>query len=205
MARRILSICPNSASVERLWSVFGTILTKLRTRLGNETLLSLAELKLYLREEHLQANAVKNRLKRKFGAIAPETPSEAHPMSPENPSESHPMFVDNPISLPNPSHTAVPDDGGENTTRNVERSIHGIVNMLVNAVEMDNDLPPTPISRSMLIPIKDLFDFTQVYWVEAYEKHGMWGLQEELELCELLDLDAEGDTVEEEADDILNE
>jgi hypothetical protein len=30
-------------------------------------------------------------------------------------------------------------------------------------------------------------------------------LQEELELCELLDLDAEGDTVEGEADDALNE
>ena len=29
LAHRILSICPNSASVERLWSVFGTILTKL--------------------------------------------------------------------------------------------------------------------------------------------------------------------------------
>jgi len=52
-ACRIISICPNSASVKHLWSVFGTILTKLRTHLGNAALLNLAELKLYLREEHL--------------------------------------------------------------------------------------------------------------------------------------------------------
>jgi hypothetical protein len=33
----------------------------------------------------------------------------------------------------------------------------------------------------------------------------MRGLQDELELYELLDLDAEGDTVENEADEVLNE
>ncbi|KAH9165148.1 hypothetical protein EDB89DRAFT_2077183 [Lactarius sanguifluus] len=67
MARRILSICPNSASVEHLWSVFGTILTRLRTQLGNKALLNIAELKLYLQEEHLRARSVQTRLKRSFG------------------------------------------------------------------------------------------------------------------------------------------
>ena len=33
----------------------------------------------------------------------------------------------------------------------------------------------------------------------------MHGLQKELELCELLDLDAEGDIIEDEASDMLNE
>ena len=55
------------------------------------------------------------------------------------------------------------------------------------------------------IPIRDLFDFTQSYWVEVYDKLAMRGLQDELELYELLDLDADGDTVENEADDTLNE
>jgi hypothetical protein len=40
------SICPNSAS--HLWSMFGTILTRLWTQLGNKALLNIAELKLYL-------------------------------------------------------------------------------------------------------------------------------------------------------------
>ncbi|KAF8573620.1 hypothetical protein K439DRAFT_1374791, partial [Ramaria rubella] len=48
LARHILSICPNSALVECLWSVFGTILTRLHTHLGNKALITLAELKLYL-------------------------------------------------------------------------------------------------------------------------------------------------------------
>jgi hypothetical protein len=41
--------------------------------------------------------------------------------------------------------------------------------------------------------------------VEAYDKLAMRGLQDELELYELLDLDADGDTIENEADDALNE
>ncbi|KAF8574507.1 hypothetical protein K439DRAFT_1372214, partial [Ramaria rubella] len=60
LARHILSICPNSALVEHLWSVFSTILTRLHTHLGNKVLITLAELKLYLREEHLCAQAVRN-------------------------------------------------------------------------------------------------------------------------------------------------
>ena len=46
LAHHILSICPNSAS--HLWSMFGTILTRLWTQLGNKALLNIAELKLYL-------------------------------------------------------------------------------------------------------------------------------------------------------------
>jgi len=53
LAHHILSICPNSASVEHLWSVFSTILTRLWMHLSNKALLNLAELKLYLWEEHL--------------------------------------------------------------------------------------------------------------------------------------------------------
>ena len=62
-----------------------------------------------------------------------------------------------------------------------------------------------PSTQSLSIPIKDLFDFTLPYWVEAYEKLAMRGLQEELELCELVDLVAEGVTVENKADGALDE
>ncbi|KAF7794103.1 hypothetical protein EIP86_005233, partial [Pleurotus ostreatoroseus] len=68
LAHRVLSICANSASCERLFSSFGTILTKLRSRLGNQTLLSLAELKMYIRDEHLRNGDIKQRLKRHLGA-----------------------------------------------------------------------------------------------------------------------------------------
>ena len=85
--------------------------------------------------------------------------------------------------------------------------MQGIVQKLIDAVDTDNDSdePPEPSTNMLSIPIRDLFDFTQSYWVEAYDKLAMWGLQDELELYELLDLDADGDTVENEANDTLNE
>jgi hypothetical protein len=66
--------------------VFGTILTRLRTHLGNKALLNLAELKLYLREEHLQARSVQTRLKRTFGTALEDNsePSDQMTSPPTN-------------------------------------------------------------------------------------------------------------------------
>ncbi|KAJ7921017.1 hypothetical protein B0H13DRAFT_1496113, partial [Mycena leptocephala] len=57
-------ICANSASCERLFSVFGAILTKLRNRLRTKTLTNVAELKMLVRDEHLRDSKAKSRLKR---------------------------------------------------------------------------------------------------------------------------------------------
>ena len=206
LARRILSICPNSASVERLWSVFGTILTKLRTCLGNAALLNLAELKLYLREEHVRARAVQTRLKRSFGATLTEDPSGQT----TSPTTANPALT---ASLVNAEPTATAEVPTSQDTPAVDNSadsigplsMHRIVQELIEAVEIDDGDLPEPLPDALSIPIKDLFDFTKSYWVEAYSKLAMRGLQDELELYELLDLDAEGDTVENEADDTLNE
>ena len=73
-ARRLLSVSANSASCERLFSVFGTILTKLRNRTGNTTLANLSEIKMHIRDEH-NAKGGKSRLKRQFQAQAPSHPN----------------------------------------------------------------------------------------------------------------------------------
>lgn len=65
LAKRILSISANSASCERLFSIFGNTLTKLRNRLGTDTLTNLAELKMFLRDQHLR-RGTKKRLKNIF-------------------------------------------------------------------------------------------------------------------------------------------
>ncbi|KAH9165145.1 hypothetical protein EDB89DRAFT_1911632 [Lactarius sanguifluus] len=99
-----------------------------------------------------------------------------------------------------PCGNNIPDSIGQ-------QSMHGIAQELIDAIETDNSTEPPEPSSDVLrlsIPISNLFDFTQLYWVEAYEKLAMRGLQDKLELYELLDLDAEGDTVENEADDVLN-
>lgn len=65
LARCILSVCANSASCERLFSVFGATLSKLRNRLGINALEALAELKMHVRDENLW-NHSKKQLKRMF-------------------------------------------------------------------------------------------------------------------------------------------
>lgn len=68
-ARRILSITANSASCERLFSVFGATLTKHRTKLSTQTLTHLSKLKMHVRDEHIKNGEAKARLKRQFGKI----------------------------------------------------------------------------------------------------------------------------------------
>jgi hypothetical protein len=59
LARHILSVSANSASCERLFSVFGNILTKLRNRLGLQNMNMLAELKMHIRDEHFHKQTKK--------------------------------------------------------------------------------------------------------------------------------------------------
>lgn len=75
--RRLLSVSANSASCERLFSIFGNILTKLRNRLGKGTLTELAELKMRVRDEEMESGG-KDRLKRRFEARAKGKGKEAH-------------------------------------------------------------------------------------------------------------------------------
>ncbi|KAJ3002962.1 hypothetical protein NUW54_g5562 [Trametes sanguinea] len=63
LACRLLSVCANSASCERLFSIFGQLLTKLRNRLGTNTLANLAELKMHVRDEYTKTSGMKERLR----------------------------------------------------------------------------------------------------------------------------------------------
>lgn len=67
LARRLFSVSANSVSCERLFSVFGNTLTKLRNRLGTNTMCALAELKMFIKDEHRRSESLKKRVKRHFG------------------------------------------------------------------------------------------------------------------------------------------
>ena len=75
LARRILSITANSASCERLFSVFGSILTKHRNRLLQQNMLNQAELKMNIRNEHLRDAQRRSNLRKRF---ATEVARERH-------------------------------------------------------------------------------------------------------------------------------
>jgi hypothetical protein len=59
-----------------------------------------------------------------------------------------------------------------------------------------------------LTPIQSLFDFSRTNWVEMYSRSSIRSFDEELELYEMLDLDADGEedvdvNVDEDTGDIL--
>ena len=190
LAYHILSICPNSASCERLFSVFGNTLTKLRNRLGNQTLTSLAELKMHIRDEHLRAGETKKAMKRFFGkANAPPTPSQ--PIIPTSPLVANETEVDDntvPMDLDidpalQPSQDSLSDEF------NVLTSSFG--RQASGDGDDDDGLP-----SSITTKIAELFDFTNQAWIALNERSASRSLDEELKLYELLDEDAPG------ADDI---
>ena len=202
LACRILTICANSASVERLFSIFGQILTKLRSRLRNEAMVMLAELKLHIRDEYKQNDTAKARLKRHIAGI-PRT-SQSQPMTESLSTATRHADPDPSTSLPlqqqsgSGSGPETPQAGDDlvSTAGPAEGSLDDIVQRLLSFVNTEDNMesrpspaasPPSPIKLS------DLFDFTVGYWSKTAESMGARGLQDELEFYELLDMDASGE------------
>lgn len=195
LARRILSICANSASCERLFSVFGTTLTKLRNRLGTTTLNALSELKMHIRDEHLRKQTRK-RLKRVFATRneTVQTPS-TNPI----PSTSTTTAMTTPALLPTDPTSSNDHGGSPAPASNAEPPSTGFRAIVQHHSDMvdDDNLDDEPVRASSVIgrqvPIRELFDFSRSHWVEMYAKSAKRSFDEELELYELLDLDAQGE------------
>jgi len=153
--------------------VFGTILTRLWTHLGNKALLNLAGLKLYLWEEHLQVRSVQSRLKRSFSTSLGEGSSSqttSHNITAAANAESAPIAD---VSMAQDASTPCGDSVADSIG---QPSMCRIVQELIEAIKTDDNKPPEPSSDALSIPIKDIFDFIQLYWVEAYDKLAMQGL-----------------------------
>ncbi|KDQ55684.1 hypothetical protein JAAARDRAFT_208479 [Jaapia argillacea MUCL 33604] len=198
LALRILSICGNSASCEHLFSVFGLILTKLRARMGNTTLLNMAELKMYLRDEYTRTNG-RDHLKRQF-----TTAADAHPHS-----EASAPSAPSPSPATAPSSSTLQSNSSPSTTLcsgQPDNHIRTIADTLIHMADEDEDDQPHSFPSRISIKLEDLFDFTKDFWVEAHERSGTTSLQEELEVYELLDLDADGedDTPDDSVAAVLN-
>ncbi|KAF5381398.1 hypothetical protein D9615_008423 [Tricholomella constricta] len=208
LASRILSISANSASCERLFSVFGNTLTKLRNRLGVGTLTALTELKMHIRDEHVRKQS-KDRVKRQFTArnSSTTTPSAM-------PAEQCPLIAITPVTTAAaPSlgkhweegsfESGLNDDGAtepnaeQSSPGNDFRSIASSHSMMVDLDDRDNHPVRDPDTIGHQIPISELFDFSRTHWVDTYSHVAERSFDEELALYELLDLDADG---EEDAD-----
>ncbi|KDQ23516.1 hypothetical protein PLEOSDRAFT_1049064, partial [Pleurotus ostreatus PC15] len=176
LALHLLSICTNSASCERLFSVFGNTLTKLRNRLGNNSLTALAELKMHIRDEHLRGGT-KERLKRFFGERKTQDTGPPLPPLPQGPTpipaQLHPPII--------PAIDGVADEFTE------------IATSFMLMLDDDDDDETLEFPSKISIKLSDLFDYRSTHWTEIHRRSASRTLDEELELYELVDLDADGD------------
>jgi hypothetical protein len=191
LACRILAICANSASVERLFSLFGHILTKLRSRLRTEAMVQLAELKLHIRDEYTKNTHAKQRLKRHI-AGAPRS-TAVHSTASASPAAPTPT-----LPLSHSTQTAGEgerEDSASSAGPVAEGSLQAIADRLISMANEDCDEngEDEPFPSTLSFTLADLFDFSDNYWVKSSEATGNRGLQDELDLYELVDLDASGE------------
>ncbi|KIJ06696.1 hypothetical protein PAXINDRAFT_158655, partial [Paxillus involutus ATCC 200175] len=218
LARRILTVTANSASCERLFSTFGSTLTKLRNRLGTGTLQALAELKMHIRDQQIQ-KGTKEHLKRHFGEQHPQTNRNAAtalvnvgaalPSFPLTPVSHHPA---RPVTItPQTQVTAVGQPSGSTGTpvSRPHTGTHVAAGQLTpQTTPPDSDQEPTTNFRVVVDAhislglkddidtapcIQELFDFRNGHWSEIYSRVAKRSFDEELDLYDLLDADADGE------------
>jgi len=180
----------------------------------------LAKLKMHIRDEHVHKQT-KKRLKRVFqvrtdaeraaAALAVPSQPSTHTASPQQP-----VYPEATGNSPDESEASDGDDNddaphaGGSSSQCSPRARSQLTNSFRSMVEQqsqlvdDDDTDCTPVRPSTigLTPIKSLFDFSRSHWVDMYSKSSIRSFNEELQLYEMLDLDAEGeDNVDVDVDD----
>ncbi len=205
LATHILSICPNSASCERLFSTFGLILTKLRTRLNNQHVVALAECKMHIRDEHLEKEVKRRLRKRLFGALAenPATRVSSTQVNTVTFGAAHPsLSTTEPYSVP-PTPVPLASDpllSQEMVPPPVPKSTESLctltqrhIEMLEENIQSDMGSTNNTTDSTEKRKIVDRFDFSSDTWTTFFQRSATGSLEDEMELYDLLDLDAEGD------------
>ncbi|KAF9041599.1 ribonuclease H-like domain-containing protein [Panaeolus papilionaceus] len=211
LALHLLYICPNSASCERLFSTFGLILTKLRTRLDSQRVVGLAECKLHLRDQSLSMETRKNLRRRVFGAPAElqaqqnQATSTAPPMETDQTNATGTQLQSNSRStelsseLAESSASTFAPPSVSAALRNLTAKHIALLADHDAAANMfeDSESPRFRASSSggsyKKRTMSDLFDFTSNSWVSFQQASALGCVEDEMKLYELLDLDADGE------------
>jgi hypothetical protein len=181
LARRLFSVCVNSASCERLFSMFGITLSRLRSRLRPQAMTDLAELRLHLRDEHLKSGRIKERMKRKMTSHHSEVAQDASSQPAVSSTATTTGFDSN-----NPqAESELPVDNSDADSG----LLRHITSSLIRDDEDDGDNDFDHTSRK----IADIFNYENSVWTEISKELAIRGLDDELELYELIDLDAAGE------------
>lgn len=173
LALRIFSVCTNSASCERLFSSFGDILTRKRSRLSGKNLVALAELKLHLQEDEAQSVSKKQRIKQYIDAVKQQKQLETQAEEAET------------------STGSATDELSSVTNNQMATTLQHIITRFT-AEEDTETITTTAAQQLIKIPLYTLFNFSYPFWKTALEKD-MNVLMDEMEIQEM----AEGLTDEE--------
>ena len=179
LADRLLSIVANSATCERLFSVFGMTLTKLRNRLGTSTLSSLAELKMHIRGEHQENSTTKTRMKNMFdhrSKTHPHSTPQQPPQADPNPAQAEPDTNDSDVEMSSTSDSA--------SASTSDPSLRHLIPTEAT------DSEPRNLETGSSVSLQDLFNFDECSWTNIYGEYAKRHLADELEVCELLNKDA---------------
>ncbi|KAI0801429.1 ribonuclease H-like domain-containing protein [Fomes fomentarius] len=174
IAIHVLSICPNAADCERLFSVLGFLMNDRRTRLSNSTLLNMAELRLHLRDEHVR-KGVKARLKHHFGDRVPD-----------------PADIQQASAAPEDSSTSRQARRAEER-REFRAGLEALTQSMSILDEEDEDRVPTWLPSKICVSLEQLFDFSNAFWTEWDNRYVTNTLEEELEIWNILDMDGDGE------------
>ena len=159
----------------------------------------LAELRMHLRDENRKQGSTKERLKRKLtshgsgGVATVRASGVTEPLASCDASAPGPMVTDEVEG--GASGTSESDSlAAQGPSRS---SFTSITNRLISTHLSPEDLNETdemePPGTAFQVTISDMFDFQNGYWIRAFKGSSMRGLMEEMELHELLDMDAEGE------------
>ena len=192
--------------------------------MGKETLQTLAEIKMHVRDEHITQGVMKSRLKRRFGTVDMSTAQDlAGP-----PESSLPSIVqaDTAQASPVPSTSSTggnPPDNPSTQTAETEdgildsgsvRTLGEIVDQFFQQGELDGGELGTDISTVLPpqttinapVSLEDLFDSDRSHWVVHHQRTSRRSLSDEMAAYSLLDTDLPGEEGNEvEIDDTTGE
>ncbi|KAF8496176.1 hypothetical protein F5888DRAFT_1907416 [Russula emetica] len=165
---------------------------KLRSRLRNEALVMLAELKLHKRVEYKQNDAAKARLKRHIAGAS----RTSHSPGPKARRPRQLLMQATVPSTPSPSQQQSGSGSRPEILRRRKQMTlwcHQLA-LLKKTIWNHIQAPETTLRLAVSrIKLSELFDFTVGYCPKMAESTGSRGLQDELEFYELLDMDASGE------------
>ena len=186
-------------------------------------MVNLAELKSHVRNEHLRNSNKKVKLRDRFNAQKEQSQiSIAH---------SSNLILSSSAARQSISNTSGSTHTGSDVDDNItpthddsgtlavgtpsEPDFRRIISQCVTQAEIDDEddeplfptgpLPRETMTRLPLIPIQELFNFENTYWQSLIKATVTSTFDRELEVYNMLDLDADGEDVEVDVDDATGE